>query len=731
MTVLIDSVSEKKGSLAQTDEKSLVLGVSVFGHDSSCALVDATTGDILFALTEERFSNKKHDGGFPTASLTLLMEKIDTEKLGWVSHVALNIDPTISVERIKIDLSKCLDTESAQLLAVEIEQLLPTTDLFHPDYFPLNYFEALLARRGFEPAVIANASGTISWYGNFAVRHKKLKGYLQSKFPKAEIVSVSHHSCHAASAFYCSDFESAAVLTIDGQGEDETITLNMAKGKEIRLLSQTRWPNSLGALYMQLAWYLGFDGDPRYPGFGDEYKVMGMAAYGKPIYIDLFREMGRVNERGVFELVFGKYLELASVEGCPGHSHPVLTKQFFKVLGERRSSGEPIEQRHYDIARSGQTFLEEIGVAIAKHLKQLCPETDNLCIAGGVGLNGLMNMRILREAGFKQIFIQPAAGDDGTSLGAALQIYHSLLEGRRCQPLSNAYLGFDYGNHVIRSTLEGYNLKFHEPESIHTEMGRLLHEGNIVARYFGRGEFGPRALGHRSILANPTLPEMKDAVNAKIKHRESFRPFAPACLEERAGEYFDLDIPAPYMLLICQALADAPSPIPAVVHDDGTARLQTVRRDQNPDFYQTISEFNKQSGVPVLLNTSFNVNGEAIVETPQDAVESFLFMGIDYLAIGPYLVSKAENEATYCRPMREGHIQARQDRYAERFFSREMFLWSIGNPIETALVLLKKQVEIYKNAAEDRLAVIEQLDAEVQRLNTIQAKDSQLSNGKG
>jgi carbamoyltransferase len=708
----------------------LVLGISVFGHDSSCALVDASSGDILYALTEERFSNMKHDGGFPTASLTLLMEKVDSEKLGRVSHVALNIDPTISIERLKAELAYYLDTDSATLLIDEFDQLLPIAEIFHPEYFPLNYFETLLARRGIEPDVIAQTSGKISWYGNFALRYEKLKAYLQYKFPLAEIVSVSHHQCHAASAFYCSDFENAAVLTVDGQGEDETITLNMARGAEIRLLSQTRWPNSLGALYMQLAWYLGFDGDSRYPGFGDEYKVMGMAAYGKPIYVDIFREMGRVSEKGEFELVFGEYLEIVPVEGCPGHFQPLLSKQFFNVLGERRLHYEPIEQRHYDIARSGQTFLEDIGVAIAKHLKMQCPDTDNLCVAGGVGLNGLMNMRILREAGFRRIFVQPASGDDGTSLGAALHVYHDLLKGKRSKSLDNAYLGFDYENHAIHSALEKYNLKFHEPESIHAEMGRLLQEGNIIARYFGRGEFGPRALGHRSILANPTLPEMKDAVNAKIKHRESFRPFAPACLEERVSEYFDIDIPAPYMLLICQARPGVRSLIPAVVHDDGTARVQTVRSDQNPDFYQTISEFNKLSGVPVLLNTSFNVNGEAIVETPQDAVESFLFMGIDYLAIGPYLVSKTENEAMYRRPTREAHIQDRQDRYVERFFSREMFLWSTGNPVETDLVLLKKQVAIYKNAAEDRLAVIEQLDTEVQRLSKIQANTTSQLNSE-
>lgn len=694
----------------------LILGISVFGHDSSCALINAASGDILYALTEERFSNLKHDGGFPVASLVSLLEKIDAEKLGQISHVALNIDPAISIERLKAELFNSLDTETAQLVANEFEQLLTSVDIFHPDYFPLNYISALLARRGAEAAVIEYICGKIIWYGNFVLRHRKLKAYLQAKFSRATIVSVAHHQCHAASAFYCSDFESAAVLTLDGQGEDETITLNIARGTEIEVLSHTRWPHSLGALYMQLAWYLGFDGDPRYPGLGDEYKVMGMAAYGKPIYADVFREMGHVNDGGEFELVFGGYIDRTPVEGCPGHSQPLLSRQFFEALGARRTSSDPIEQRHYDIAKSGQVFLEEIGVAIAKQLKTRFPDIDNLCIAGGVGLNGLMNMKILREAGFGRIFVQPASGDDGSSLGAALYVYHVLLKGRRCKPLKNAYLGVDYGLSAIRLALEKHNLIFHEPESIHAEIGRLLHEGSIVARYFDRGEFGPRALGHRSILANPTLPEMKDAVNAKIKHRESFRPFAPACLEERAGEYFDIEVPAPYMLLICQARLGVRPLISAVVHDDGTARLQTVNSRQNRDLYRIISEFYKHSGIPILLNTSFNVNGEAIVETPQDAIESFLFMGIDYLAIGPYLVAKADNEAMYRKPTREAHIRARHDRYVDDFFSREMFLWSKGNPVETDLVLLKKQMGLFKIAAEERLAVIEKLDAEVKRL---------------
>lgn len=697
-------------------KRGLILGLSVFGHDSSCALVDGNTGKIIYALTEERFSNVKHDGGFPAASLALLEKAIATEKLGCITCIALNVDPAVSIRALKNELSNSLDNRSAELLIQELDCVLPIADLFHVDHYPLNYLQALLRKLDISAEIVQYVCGKISWYGNFSIRHRKLKAFCQSKFPDAKVISVDHHMCHAASAFYCSEFETAAVLTIDGQGEDSTITLNSADDNGIKLITKTVWPNSLGALYMQIAWYLGFDGDPRYPGFGDEFKVMGMAAYGMPTYVKIFHEMAQVNEHGELELIFDKYLDKVPVEGCPGHTQPVFSKLFFETLGHRRKPDDPILQKHYDIAHSGQLLLEELGVAIAKKLRALCPTTANLCIAGGVGLNGLMNMQIYRQAGFENIFIQPASGDDGTSLGAAQYFYHAVLKGKRAPQLGNVYLGFDYGITSIKSTLERYSLQYQEPDSIHSEIGHLLAQGYIVARYCGRGEFGPRALGNRSILANPMLSNIKDDVNAKIKHREPFRPFAPACIVESVSEYFDIDVASPFMLLICQAKPGVRSIIPAVVHNDGTARVQTVSREGCPDFYKTLLEFQKHSGVPVLLNTSFNVNGEAIVETPQDAVESFLFMGIDYLAIGPYLVSKMENSVMNSRSTRAEHIKARQDRYVEKHFSRDMFLWETANPIETELIVLKKQMALYKNAAEARLVVIEQLDSEVQRL---------------
>jgi carbamoyltransferase len=700
-------------------DASLILGISIFGHDSSCTLLDAATGKILYALTEERFSNIKHDGNFPVAAIENINERIISEQLGVINYIALNTDPVIAIKCIKSELEALLDNKTSNLIYSAFVKHLEFAEFLHPDFFPLNYISKLLERHDVPLVTIELIQGKISWFGNFALRHEKLKSHLKRVFSQADIISVGHHQCHAASAFYCSEYTRAAVLTLDGQGELAASSLSVANGTQINLLAQSNWPNSLGALYMQLAWYLGFDGDdPRYLGFGDEFKVMGMAAYGKPIYLDFFRKFGYVNELGEFEINFNNgYIDLIAVEGCNGHSQPVLANKFFETLGKRRLRDDVISQKHYDIACSGQYFLEEVAVGIARNLKTRCPDEENICIAGGVGLNGLMNMRILKEAGFRNIFIQPASGDDGTSLGAALHVYHEHLAGQRCSKLENVFLGLNYSNEAIRSELVNYKLKFYEPKNIHAEIAQFLNNGLIVARYFDRGEFGPRALGHRSILANPTLSKTKDEVNAKIKHRESFRPFAPACLANNAQEYFDISIHTPYMLLICKAKSGVRLKIPAVVHDDDTARLQMVNEEENSDLYHTISEFYRLSKIPVVLNTSFNVNGEAIVETPQDAIESFLFMGIDYLAIGPFLVSREENNFSYQRPSRENHIKSRQSRYQERYFSPERYFWSVNNPIETQLSLLNKQVGIYRKSAEERLTLINVLDSEVQRLH--------------
>lgn len=717
----MDDSGNGERKITTTSPAPLILGISIFGHDSSGTLLNGNSGDVLYALTEERFSNLKHDGEFPVAVISKIKEQILRESLGVVRYIACNLNDSISVSSIKSELINVVDVETAEYVFSELLRFLDNAQVLDPNYFPLNYISELLKHRGISLTTIKTIQDKISWYGNFVLRIRRLHKHLESLFPEAEVIPVDHHSAHAASAFYGSGFESAAVLTLDGQGELATSTLSIANGTHIKLLTQTNWPNSLGALYMALTWHLGFDGDdPRYLGFGDEFKVMGMSAYGKPTYSDIFRQLGSVNEQGQFEINFSnEYIELLPVEGCDGHAEPVFSKWFSEHLGPRKKKDEPFSQKHYDIASSGQYFIEQIGVDIAKNLKTKCPEESSICLAGGVALNGLMNMRILQDAGFSNVFIQPASGDDGTSLGAAWHVYHEHLHGKRCAGIDNVFFGLDYDSSSIQTELETYKLQFSQPKSIHVEVSRLLNEGKIVARYVGRGEFGPRALGHRSILANPTLSHTKDEVNSKIKHRESFRPFAPACLDHKVQEYFNIHTHSPYMLLICTAEQGVRLKVPAVIHEDNTARLQSVKETENPDLYQIISEFYRLSKVPMVLNTSFNVNGEAIVETPQDAIESFLFMGIDYLAIGPFLVSREDNLSHYLRPTRAEHIKARQVRYQEKYFSPERFLYPTSARIESQLSILKGQVDMYRNAAEERLSLIERLDLELKKLAPI------------
>lgn len=694
----------------------LILGISVFGHDSACALISGDTGEVLCALTEERFSNIKHDGRFPTQSIRKIRALIEDEGLGQVTHLAFNIDSEVSWGVIYSRLENLLLNLEERSIAKEILGLLRGADLLEDGYFPLNYIRDLLATYDLDAAEVRSWLDTAIWHGNFAIRNSKLIEKVQGLFPGAEVSRVDHHSAHAASAYFCSGFSDSAILTLDGQGELATATLAMAKGHNIDRLAQTDWPHSLGALYMQLTWYLGFDGDdPRYRGFGDEFKVMGMGAYGEPVFLDDLRQLGMVDDDGRFVLLFGNLVDLVPVQGCRGHSQPVLSAKFFERFGPRREKGDPLEQRHYDLAVSGQAFLEEVGLSMAKALRRKVSTTENICIAGGVGLNGLMNMRILKEAGFSDIFIQPAAGDDGTSLGAALYVYHCKMERPSNPRLSNAFLGLDYGEDAIAAVLEEMGIPYERPASIHKVVAGRLHDGAIVARYVGRGEFGPRALGHRSILANPTLPGVKDAVNAKIKHREAFRPFAPACLAERAVEFFDVHVEAPYMLLIAEAQPGIRERIPAVVHDDNTGRIQTVSLDENPDFYAIISAFNELTGTPVLLNTSFNVNGEAIVETPRDAIESFLFMGIDFLAIGPYLVSREDIGQNDGFSDRLALIQRRRDRYNTETISPESYFWSTSNPPEIEMQLLREQVHNLEKIAEERLQLIKRLDDHINK----------------
>ncbi|RXJ67401.1 hypothetical protein CRV08_10760 [Halarcobacter ebronensis] len=693
------------------NDNELILGLGIFGHDSSVSLIEKETGKILYCLTEERFSNIKHDGNFPYASMKNVLDIVKQDNLGKIKYIALNIDKSLFfkkiVEFLKINLTdKNLYKDILSVLEFAINEV--EMQIFYDNVYPINFIKAKLIKSNITD--VEDIVDHIIWNGNFILKYKRLIKFIQAKFPDAKVYEVPHHICHAASTIFCSDFKETACITIDGQGEIETITLNYYNNKNLEVISSSLYPNSLGSLYMHLTWYLGFDGHPKYPGFTDEFKVMGMSAYGESKYLEIFRTFGDINSEGKFEVNFGEFIELVKVNGCRGHYEAKFTEKFYTIFGPRRNSNESILQKHYDIARSFQQFIEEIGVKLAKFLKNKIPNTKNICLAGGVALNGLMNMKILNQAGFENIFIQPASGDDGTSLGAALYIRHILTKSNMDDiQFTNAYLGLQYNDIDIEKILKKFDINFTKPSNIHKEIGKLLNQGKIITRYYGRAEFGPRALGHRSILANPAIPNMKEIINKKIKHREPFRPFAPACLEEEVSEYFDIKVKAPYMILICEALRQTKDIAPSIVHDDNTARLQSVSKIENEDFYKIISEFYKLSGVPIVINTSFNVNGEVIVETPLDALESALFMDVDYLAIGSYLVSINDNKDKKFLIERQEFLKKRKLRYVNDYFSEEMYFWTEDNPIEVELEITNKQLQMYKNVAEERLKLINEL----------------------
>ena len=445
---------------------------------------------------------------------------------------------------------------------------------------------------------------------------------------------LDHHLCHAAGCFYVSPYEEAAILTVDNRGEAVSATFSVGRGTTITRLGEVRFPDSLGALYLGITLFLGFR-------FGDEYKVMGLAGYGEPAYADLFRDLVRLGPNGTFTLN-PAYFDYLGAEG-------IFSQRFYHRCGPRRQADAPIEQRHRDLACSLQRRLEDVMLHMAEHLHRRT-RLETLCLAGGVAFNSVMNGVLLRRSPFTHIFVQPAAGDAGTSLGAALAIYHHDDGNPRSSPMEQAYLGPSFTDAKIEEALQACKVPYQRYERIAAVVAERLASGSVVGWFQGRMEWGPRALGARSILADPRRADMKEIVNRCIKHREGFRPFAPAVLEERMTEYFEASQPSPFMLFVYHVVAAKRRVIPAVTHVDGTARVQTVRREDNPLLWEVITEFDHLTGVPVVLNTSFNVNGEPIVCTPVEAIRCFFGSGLDELAIGSYLVSKQSPRAEEAAP---------------------------------------------------------------------------------
>jgi carbamoyltransferase len=632
-----------------------ILGVSTLGHDAAAALVDANSGEILYAIAEERLTNQKHTSRFPIASLRAAQEFARASNRE-IEAVAVSFAPAqFSTGTLKREIAKHVaNVDVRETLWNAIEPLLSCGDYFQEGSFSKKTFDPLLARIA-DDGAREIVTRRIEWYYNWSIKYRWLQGIVAEMFPGARCEGVNHHLTHAISAFFNSGCREACVITWDGQGESQTVCVYDARSGAMRLVAETPWPTSLGILYFGATKYLGFK-------LGDEFKVMGMAAYGQPTYYDLFRKLLQCDAAP--EVAFAPSPYYGVQEFDEGHIWNYFSSEMETLVPRRRGS-DPILQVHFDLAASLQKAFEDFGAEFAQRALEKTGH-KNICLAGGVALNGLMNEVIRRRTKCEKIFVFPAAGDDGCAVGAAQSLVFA-KNPAAARAMGMPFYGGGSSEQEIRALLENTGVAFEEPPDMHRRIAEALVDGKIVARFTGRSEFGPRALGNRSILASAQTPEMKDTLNIRIKHREQFRPFAPACLLEHAHELFDLDVEAPFMLLIAQAKDSARQKIPAAVHSDGTSRVQTVNEQTNPSFYRTIKSFYELTGVPAIINTSFNINGEAIVETAQDALESFAQMDIDYLALEGFWIDKTRNADRFPKQTDEEYLKVRKKRYQDAF----------------------------------------------------------------
>lgn len=589
-----------------------ILGISCYYHDSAACIID--DGEIIAAAQEERFTRKKHDQDFPENAVRYCLAEAGASQ-GELGAVAFYDKPILKLHRI-------LET-----------------------YFAV-------APRGLAPFMTALPL----WINEKMWIEPQIREALQALGIdyRETLYFAEHHESHAASAFYPSPYPEAAVLTIDGVGEWATASIGVGEGSRLRLLSQLEFPHSLGLLYSAFTYFTGFKVN------SGEYKLMGLAPYGAGEYTTRIRdELLDLKEDGSFRLNMDYFAYLEDL---------VMTNEKFSGLfgGPPRKPESPITRRELNLAKSVQEVTEEIVIRMARHAKELTGKR-HLCMAGGVALNCVANGKLLKEGIFDDIWIQPAAGDAGGALGAALTIWHNALgkprqaDGKRDR-MKGGQLGPEFSRESVKAYLDANGVPYRElsEEEWPSELAKLIADEKVVGLFHGRMEFGPRALGNRSIIGDARSPKMQSVMNLKIKYRESFRPFAPSCLEERVSDYFDLDRPSPYMLLVAPVREERRNPpqgdeigldiqdwvnrprsdVPAITHVDYSARVQTVSRETSPRYHKLIRAFEERTGCGLVVNTSFNVRGEPIVCTPEDAYRCFMRTEMDYLVLGSFLLDK-------------------------------------------------------------------------------------------
>ncbi len=576
----------------------LVLGLNMFHADSSAAIIQ--DGKVLFAIAEERLNRVKHYGGFPSFAVRACLDAAGA-RLSDIDHVAIGQDSDANLAR-KVQYALSKPTKILNFIRLRQRK------------------EAMNDVRGLLATQLQVPTDSLK----FQVHH------------------VEHHIAHIASAYYCSPWEKAAGFSYDGSGDFVTAMLARCVGDEIEVLERMFVPHSLGSFYTMMCEFIG------YKKYGDEGKVMGLAPYGRPTYCDAVRQIIQPRN-GTFELDLDYFMPLGSNQGMQisGDGTVNLARHYngkmVSTFGEPRDPHTPITQREMDLAYAMQHCFEEALFGLLNHLhsKFAC---DDLVMAGGCALNSVANGKLFSRTPFRRTWIQPAAGDEGLAIGAALHTYHSVLKQPRSYVMQNAYLGPGFADSRIRAALENAHLRARrlERDQLLDEVSGHVAAGSIVGWFQGRMEWGPRALGNRSIVAHPGLPNMKDLLNSRIKHREWFRPFAPSILVEHQHEYFEHDHPSPFMLHVYKIRQEKRAELCAVNHVDDTGRLQSVAREENPLYYDLIKAFHRRTGTPVVLNTSFNEN-EPIVCTPEEAIDCFTRTRMDVLAIGQYVVTKPAN----------------------------------------------------------------------------------------
>lgn len=576
----------------------LILGLNMFHADASAAIVD--DGKILFAVAEERLNRHKHYGGFPSLAVKACLDAVGA-KITDVAHVAVGQD---SDAHLRKKVQYALANPAKILNFIKMRRRKEA----------MRDVRTLLAQ-----ALDVDAST-----------------------PKFQEHHLEHHIAHIASSYYCSPWERAAGFSYDGSGDFVSTMMARCEGNEIEVLDRVFLPHSLGTFYTMICEFIGYN------KYGDEGKVMGLAPYGKATYVD---QIGKILARsnGVFQLDLEYFKPLGSNQGMEVLPDGTvrLARHFSdkmeELFGPPREAHAEITQRDMDLAYAMQQCFEEVFFHLLNELHGRVPE-ENLAMAGGCALNSVANGKLFSRTPFRRTWIQPAAGDEGLAIGAALHTYHSVLKQPRCEQMNHAYLGPEFSEAQIAADLKSAGVKYQkfEREPLLDAVSGAMVDGNVVGWFQGRMEWGPRALGNRSIVAHPGLPNMKDVLNARIKHREWFRPFAPAILVEAQQEYFEHDHPSPYMLHVYKIRPDKRKHLCAVNHVDNTGRLQTVAREENPLYYDLIQSFGKKTGVPVILNTSFNEN-EPIVCTPKEAIDCFQRTKMDVIAIGPFVARKGES----------------------------------------------------------------------------------------